>query len=296
MRDPHYMQAIRTYNDTFPPWWDDDRDRIPPAHPNPLTEAQYEQLVKGYSMRSNTRTYNQFMKGLLNRTLGLSPEAQAIVEQVLEYRLNSTVPVPLLGAPLNHFFNRYGAKDGSFATNAGALTRTRSIYARSLDGTEVTFTVLLSGTPNSPTDLGLLNGATGSLDSGVNNFALAMALDPAFAAEVFNNLGMHQDQPAPNLVARVVQNTSTPRRLQLKVDITNIGTAPTDQSLYVDLLVGGRYADVSLFPPLSPGQTVEVNLGSNSSASSFELVIDPTDMIPASQKQDNPQFEINPGH
>jgi hypothetical protein len=49
---------------------------------------------------------------------------------------------------------------------------------------------------------------------------------------------------------------------------------------------------------LQPGQSIEVELNSRSFGTTkfFVLDIDPTNQIPAVQKQNNPQFEIAPGH
>jgi Beta-lactamase enzyme family len=294
MHDANYVNAIRQYEGIQLPW----QTGTPPAgHAPPLSELQYEQLEKGYSMRSNTRTYNQFMLGLLHRNL-LSPGAQAIVEKFLEYRLSLTTKPGLLAYPLSHYMTRYGAKDGSLATNAGTTVRTRTIYAEGLDGTQVVFTVHLAGTPGTATDLGAVPGPLGSLDSAISYFAIAMVTDPAFAAQVEFNLGAQQDVPAPSLIARVVENNSTSRRVRLKVKIENVGTLPTFVPLSMGMFVAGKEVARQHFQPLRPGETAEVDLDSGELGVilSFELAIDPANLIPASQKQDNPQFEINLGH
>jgi hypothetical protein len=294
MRSDSYMRAIRLYNGIVLPWESDDVGR--PGHGNPLSESQYEQLEKQFSMRSNTRTYNQFMLGLLRRDL-LTPNAQTVVEGFLEYKLNTGITIPGLGGPLNQFFTRYGVKDGDFTTNGGAVIRTRTIYAQEKDGTQVVFTVHLNGVPGSATDLGPLNGSPGSLDFAISNFAIAMATNAAFATEVQGTLGLHADSPSPNLMARVVENKSTSGRVRLGVVITNIGTAPTHQTLSMGLFVSGHEVDQKPFPPLAPGASAEVDLDSGNLGVilNFQLWIDHANLLLASQKQDNPQFEINQG-
>ena len=294
MRDPNYVNAIRQYEGVQLPW---QTGTPPTGHGLPLTELQYEQLEKSYFMRSNTRTYNQFMLGLLRRDL-LSPGAQAIVEKFLEYRLASTATPALLAGPLSHYMKRYGAKDGSLSTVGGITVRTRTIYAESLDGTEVVVTVHLAGTPGSATDLGPVPGPLGSVDSAIGYIALALATDPVFAAQTQLSLGAHEDPAAPSLIARVVHNESTPQHVHLKLDIENIGTAPTFQPLSIGMFVAGKQVSSQQFPPLKPGQTAEVDLDSGHLAIilSFQLAIDPGNVIPAAWKQDNPQFETNLGH
>ena len=294
MRDPNYVNAIRQYEGVQLPW---QVGTPPPGHGLPLSESQYEQLEKGYFMRSNTRTYNQFMLGLLRRNL-LTPGAQAIVEKFLEYRLSLTATPALLAAPLSHYMKRYGAKDGSLSTVGGTTVRTRTIYAESLDGTEVVFTVHLAGTPGTATDLGPVPGPLGSLDASIGFVAFALATDPTFASQVQLSLGSRQDLPAPSLIARVVQNISTPHRVHLKVEIENIGTAPTFRPLSIAMIVAGKQVSSQQFPSLQPGQSAEVDLDSGTLAIilSFGLAIDPGNVIPAIWKQDNPQFEINLGH
>ncbi len=294
MRDPNYVNAIRQYEGVQLPW---QTGTPPTGHALPLTELQYEQLEKGYFMRSNTRTYNQFMLGLLRRDL-LSPGAQAIVEKFLEYRLALTSTPALLAGPLSHYMKRYGAKDGSLSTVGGTTVRTRTIYAESLDGTQVVVTVHLAGTPGSASDLGPVPGPLGSVDSALGYIAFALATDPVFAGQTQLSLGARQDPAAPSLIARVVHNNSTSQHVQLKVDIENIGTAPTFQPLSIGMFVAGKQVDSQQFPPLKPGQTAEVDLDSGHQAIilSFQLAIDPGNVIPAAWKQDNPQFEITLGH
>ncbi len=295
MHNPAFMSALRVSNGSSFPWV---TGPPPPPPFFPLSEGQYETLTKSYFMRSNTRTYNQLMRGLLLRNV-LPPTAQGIVEKFLEYDLTLPNPNPLL-APLD----RYGVKDGSFSTYNGTTVRTRTIYAENKDGTQVVFTVHLTGTPGSPTDLGSTSNVPGSLDSAVRYFALALATNPTFAAQVQNTLGAKQDPIAPSLVARIVVNTSTAQQVSLTVAITNVGTAPTRQilnaGLYLtnDTTVRGTAVAQAVFPPLLPGATWLVELGSHTLGTNkyFELVVDPTNAIPASEKQDDPQFEIIPGH
>jgi Beta-lactamase enzyme family len=296
MNSPAFVSAVRVSNGSLLPW----AAPPPPAgQPFPLTEAQYEALEKGYFMRSNTRTYNRLMLGLLHRDL-LPPDQQKIVEGFLDYRLTAVPPNPQL-APLD----RYGAKDGSLGAYNGATIRTRTIYAENKDGTQVVFTVHLIGTPGTATDLGdIVTGPVGSLDSAVRNFALALATDPTFATELQTDLGPKQDAPAPSLIARVLDNDSTSQRIHVKVAITNIGTASTSKTLSMGLFFSndgvtkGVEADQEPFPPLPPGETkiVDLDSGHLNPTKFFMLVIDPANVIPAVQKQDNPQFELVQGH
>jgi hypothetical protein len=298
MHNPNYVSAIRQNEGVALPWVS---GPLPTPGPFPLNELQYEQLTKGFFMRSNTRTYNQFMLGLLRRNL-LTPGAQAVVEKYLEYDLTLTSTPPLLPGPLSTIMKRYGTKGGDFATVGGATILTKTTYEETLSGTEVVVSVQLNGTPGTATDLGSLSGPLGSLDSGVTYFPIAMATDPAFATLVHTSLGAAADPLAPSLIARVAENTSTAQRVQLKVNITNIGSAPTRQSLTIGLFgtnnsaVRGVEATQQSFPPLQPGATVQVDLSASIPNTYFVLVIDPNNVIPASQKQDNPQFELTPGH
>jgi hypothetical protein len=287
------MDALRAYNGVILPW---QIGPTPLPEPFPIDESQYEKLEKSYSTRSNTRTYNQMMSGLLYRDL-LTPRAQAIVEGFLEYKLKAVPPNPQLAN-----VTRYGVKDGSFATYNGVTVRTRSIYVQMNDGTSVVFTVQLTGTPGTPTDLGPTDGSPNSIDLAVRDFAIAMATDPAFAADVRTTLA--QDALAPSLIARIVQNTSDQNRVRLKVTVSNIGTAPTTKELQVGLFSSddgttlGSESDHKPIPPLLAGESVDIDLNSHSFGTTRFLVvdIDPTNAIPSEQKQNNPQFELVPGH
>ena len=301
MHHADLIDALRDYNGVILPW---NIGPTPLPQPFPISESQYESLEKAYSARSNTRTYNQMMLGLLHRSL-LTAKAQAIVEGFLEYKLKQ-VPLPVDLQP----FVRYGVKDGSFAvypnpvTNDGTTVRTRTIYAETKDGTEVVFTVQLTGTPGLATDLGQTNGATGTLDLAVRDFAAAVATNPAFAAEVQTRLSPKKDALAPSLVARIVRNRSTQGDVRLKVKVENIGTAPTTKTLELGLFFSddgttrGTKVDRQPVAPLQPGESVDVNLDSRTYSASqfFVLDLDPANLIPADQKQNNPQFEIVPGH
>jgi beta-lactamase class A len=295
MHHHELMDALRDYNGVKLPWI---IGPLPVPEDFPINESQYETLEKNYSTRSNTRTYNLMMLGLLNRSL-LPARAQAIVESFLEFKLKQVPLNPLLVNAV-----RYGSKDGSFAAYNGVTVRTRSIYVQMKDGTEVAFTVHLTGTPGTPTDLGPTDSSPGSLDLAVRDFAIAVATDPAFAVEVQTKLGTVQDALAPSLVARIVSNKSTRNDVRLKVEISNIGTAPTIHPLQAALYFSndgttlGAEVDHKPIEPLQPGQSIEVELNSRSFGTTkfFVLDIDPTNQIPAVQKQNNPQFEIAPGH
>jgi len=58
----------------------------------------------------------------------------------------------------------------------------------------------------------------------------------------------------------------------------------------------GTAADTQEFPPLQPGASREVKLDGKTSGGFkyLVLIVDPTNVIPAGQKQDNPQFEVIP--
>jgi hypothetical protein len=225
------------------------------------------------------------MLALLRRNL-LPPATQAIVEKFLEYRLS-------LGNPLLAPLDRYGVKDGSLGSFNGTTVRTRTGYAEKKDDhTQAAFTVHLAGVPGSATDLS-------NLETPISNFLLAVDTDPVFAAEVKNRLNAVKDATAPSLVARVVGNKSNPAQDRLDVEITNIGTAPTQGSLLMSLFISddhtvkGAAADQGLFGRLEPGQSARVVLQAKGKfAGKFQvLVVDPDNRLPGGQKQNNPQFE-----
>jgi hypothetical protein len=281
MHQSSFVHRIRQFNGSNVPW----DPPLPPGGAFQVTEAQYESLEHGFFMRSNTRTYTQLMLGLLHRNL-LTPAAQAIVEKFLEYRLT-------LGNPLLAPFDRYGVKDGSLGAFNGTTVRTRTGYAENKDHTQVTFTVHLAGVPGSATDLS-------SLETPISDFLVAVGTDPVFAAEVKSRLQAHTDAIGPNLVARVVETDhERSSRSSLEVEITNIGTAPTQGSLMMalyitdDHTVKGAAADQRLFGRLEPGQSARVELDARGAAPGkfYVLVIDPENHLPASEKQNNPQFE-----
>ena len=295
MHNGELMHDLRDYNGVVLPWV---IGPLPLPEPFPISENQYEALEKNYSTRSNTRTYNLLMEGLLNRSL-LSPRAQAILESFLEFKLKAIPPNPLLVNVV-----RYGGKDGSFAAYNGVTVRTRTIYVEMKDGTRVVFTVHLTGTPGSATDLGPTDGSTGSLDLAVRDFAIALATNPVFALEVQTTLGPKQDPLKPSLIARIIGNTSNRSELHLKVEISNIGTAPTPKALDVALFSSGdgttlgAEVDRKPFGILHAGQSVQVDLRSHSLGTTpfFVLDIDPDNAIPKEEKQNNPQFEAVPRH
>jgi hypothetical protein len=301
MHDSDTVTAIRNYNGVLLPW----ATGTPPVAPGfPINESQYESLTKGFSTRSNTHTYNQLMLGLLRRDL-LPAKAQTIVEGFLEYKLKAVPLNPDLANTV-----RYGVKDGSFAvysnpvTHNGTTVRTRTIYVENKDGTTVVFTVQLTGSPGTPTDLGPTDGSAGSVDLGVRDFALAVANYPEFANEVQTKLNPVADAVAPSLIARIEKNQSERGDVKVKVKVTNIGTGATKGPLPLALFFSddgktqGAEKDRKEFRPLEPGDSAEVELNSRTLAATkfFMLVIDPENVIPAGQKQYNPQFEIVPGH
>ena len=225
----------------------------------------------------------RLMKQLLDRDL-LRTRAQAIVEEFLEYRLK----VVLLNPDLVNF-TRYGVKDGDFSTFNGVTVRARTGYGETRDGTKVAFTVQLTGTPGTGTDLGATNSAPGSLDLAVRSFLVAVATNPAFALEVQRTLTPVEDALAPSLIAKIVRNESTANDVKLRVKVWNIGTAPMRQQLQLALYFStdgttkGNEVDHKRFGPLDTGESVEIDLNSDTRHASkyFILDIDPNNVMPA---------------
>jgi hypothetical protein len=295
LHNPSVVQAQRNFVCAAPPW----QPAPPPCtFGSGITEPVHRALETGYFPKSNTRTYTELMTGLLERNL-LPPHVQAVVEPHLEWWLN---------AGAGQTFRRYGAKGGSLGTGLGPCSALPSGCL-----TVLTWTTYVETQQNAPgsshgvqavvtiqlRDPVLGSNALPALIPGVQHFADALVLDPAFAATVRAELP--NDPPLPDLIARIT--ALGPDRAgkfsPTRIEVLNIGTADTSRSTLLSLFFstsstpppGAIPVDTAVIPPLRPGGSTSFTFNLNHGGQFLISVVDPQNLIVESDKQNNVQYE-----
>lgn len=208
LRDPDFTREARRLSCSVSPW----------ETPDPscrevqvgLGSNQIRQLLGGFFLQSNTRTYNRLLLGILNESL-LPEPVQRVVVRHLEWQLE----IP----EASDLATRLGSKGGSLAPQNVC---NYVIYAQLRDtGEEVVVSVFLQDVP---VDL--------SCDDDIRPFELAEAvlLEPGFKQELMKRLPA--ETPRPDLIARFEtlkrKTKAKGDQLKTRIRLRNIGIADAE--------------------------------------------------------------------
>lgn len=222
MHNPAVMNDIRQFTCYAPPW-------NPPPSPctyNPfrwITVPEFGALTRDFWMRSNTRTYNNMMTGIMEGELLPNP-MRGIVRQKLEWPMAYVTPGR---------FRHLAAKGGALADSLGYTIRTDTSYIETAApapgggprGNRAAVTIQLRG------------AKLDDFNDSIELFNVAMLEEPGFAEMVMARLPNDPDQP--DLMAKVnsfdVTGSPASRSLNMQFDVVNLGTAASGKPVTVSL-------------------------------------------------------------
>jgi len=201
MREPLYVQQIRTARCQFPPWETPPPGCVPEFH-NSI--AVWTELNNHFFMRATTRSYAEAMKAVLEGKL-FPRRMQEVVERHLEWWMDDP--------SISDRFARYGAKGGSLSPG-GVLNWATLLDCRE-SGDRVAISIQMRRGLRLPPGSARL-------------FAEEVACNPGFADQVRSTLPA--DPELPEISLRVLEATAESggngKSFDVRIDVLNTSPFP----------------------------------------------------------------------